>query len=63
MAGGIWLSEPTGMMGYVERFRTASLKADGSPPARSQISPRTTCLPSRASLLALGPSGRNLVAG
>jgi hypothetical protein len=29
-AGGIWISEPTGMMGYVERFGTASLKADGA---------------------------------
>jgi hypothetical protein len=29
-AGGTWISEPTGMMGYVERFGTATLKADGA---------------------------------
>jgi len=29
-AGGTWISEPTGMMGYVERFGTAPLKADGA---------------------------------
>jgi hypothetical protein len=29
-AGGTWISEPTGMMGYVERFGTAPLKADSA---------------------------------
>jgi hypothetical protein len=29
-AGGAWISEPTGMMGYVERFGTAPLKADAA---------------------------------